>query len=206
MGRLTVSGRQSISTRAALTDLYSAWKAIPCAVPAGIARSTMIRLSFDSKPGLVAHSAAFSCRLPLLRFRLSEPVQPPMESLPSSRGRSESGRWKLCCADSWMLRTAATLPSRRENARKFSMRRVRRAFSLASRCRYSRVFVSSSAASASSPSTSTRIEASGVRSSWDTAATRSVLRRASRSWRRNALPVTTAISTVAASADAATAM
>lgn len=38
MGRLTVSGRQSISTRAALTDLYSAWNAMPCAVPAGIAR------------------------------------------------------------------------------------------------------------------------------------------------------------------------
>ena len=46
--------------------------------------------------------------------------------------------------------------------------------------------------SASSPSTRTRIEASGVRSSCDTAATRSVFSRASRSCRRSARPAAAA--------------
>ena len=38
LSRLTVAGRQSISTRQALTPLYSLWIAIPCAVPGGIVR------------------------------------------------------------------------------------------------------------------------------------------------------------------------
>ena len=66
----------------------------------------------------------------------------------------------------------------RERQEVLDQTRVSRAFSVASRPRYSRVFVASSSSSASRPSTSTRIEASGVRSSCETAATRSVFSRA----------------------------
>ena len=61
-------------------------------------------------------------------------------------------------------------------------------------------------ASSSRPSTSTRIDASGVRSSCDTAATRSVLSRAILSCRRKVLPVIDAITIIAARPNDATAM
>jgi hypothetical protein len=82
-----------------------------------------------------------------------------------------------------------------EKVRKFSINPLNRAFSTASISRILARLLGSNGSSASRPSTSTRIEASGLRSSCDAAATRSVFKRVNFSdgaaCRRAAMPMIT---------------
>src|ERR1019366_4834143 len=97
-----------------------------------------------------------------------------------SSGARTTSTGKRSCTASTALRTTRSggvarksnfcrLRSSREKVRKFSIRRLKRAFSRAISSRYSRVLVESGASSSSSVSTNSRMDASGVRSSCDTA-------------------------------------